>query len=181
MKILVLTGSPRKGANSDKLAESFAEGAKEAGNEVRIFSAGRKKIFGCKACKKCFSKVGKACVFDDDFNELAPILAEAEAIVFASPLYYYNMTSQIKAAIDKFYSFYVGGKELKIKKAYLLLCGETDVEADFEPTIATFKAIQSFMGWENAGVLIAPSVTEKGDIEKFPATLAKAKALGQGV
>jgi len=71
--ILVLTGSPRKGGNSDLLADAFIKGAKAAGNRVDKYETGLKRIVGCKACDRCYSQ-GEACVFGDDFNALAPLL-----------------------------------------------------------------------------------------------------------
>lgn len=97
--ILILTGSPRIGGNSDLLAEAFAKGA--------------------------------ACSFHDDFNLLAPMLEEADALILASPIYWFSFPSEIKAAIDKLYAFLIGGKPLKIKECMLLTCGETGDTADF--------------------------------------------------
>ena len=84
--ILVLTGSPRSNGNSFMLADAFIKGAEEAGHRVQRFDTARKQIDGCRACNQCF-KHGKACLFDDDFNSLAPILKEAEVLVLATPLY----------------------------------------------------------------------------------------------
>lgn len=106
-RILILTGSPRKGGNSDLMADAFAKGASEPGNIVVRFDTAHKHIQGCRACDNCFSK-GKACVFNDDFNELASLMAESDAIVFCTPLYWYSFPTQMKAAIDKFYSFCIG-------------------------------------------------------------------------
>ena len=100
-KVLVLTGSPRRGGNTDLLAEAFARGAKEAGYEVVIYETAHKNIKGCRACDCCFS-TDKACVFDDDdFNKLAELLMESDAIAFSVPLYWYNFPAQMKAALDR--------------------------------------------------------------------------------
>ena len=74
--ILVLTGSPRKGGNSEKLADAFIAGAQEAGHTVMKYTTADKTIKGCIDCKTCFKK-GTACSIPDDFNELAPHLAAA--------------------------------------------------------------------------------------------------------
>ena len=123
-RILILTGSPRRGGNSDLMADAFAKGASEAGNSVVQFNTAHKHIQGCRACDNCFSKENKACIFNDDFNELASLMAESDVIVFCTPLYWYSFPTQIKAAIDKFYSFIIGKKDVPIKECMLLSCGD---------------------------------------------------------
>ncbi len=81
-RILILTGSPRRGGNSDLMADAFAKGASEAGNIVMRFDTAHKHIQGCRASDNCFSKENKACIFNDDFNELASLMAESDVIVF---------------------------------------------------------------------------------------------------
>lgn len=176
-KILVITGSPRKHGNSDIMADYFIEGAKEAGHEVQRFDAGRKKIGGCKACQTCYSK-GVACSYNDDFNELAPMIEQAELIVFASPLYFYSFTAQIKAAIDKMYSLYVGERPLKVAETILLACGETDVEKDFDGMVRSYEIMSEFLKWENKGYILATNVNNKGDINGNP-ILEQVKAMGK--
>jgi len=177
--VLVITGSPRKNGNSDILAEAFIEGAEKAGHTVNRFNAGRKKIKGCMACNKCFSK-GTACVFNDDFNEVAPLIEQADTIVFASPLYFFSFTTQIKALTDKFYSFHIGNRPLKIKESILLACGETTDMADFEGMIKTYELIANYMQWKDRGQIIVSDVNNKGEInEKAQAYLQEARELGE--
>lgn len=164
-KILVLTGSPRKNGNSDMMAEAFIKGAEAAGNEILKVSTGNKDIKGCKACNTCFSH-GKACSFQDDFNELAPRFEEADALVIATPIYYYSFPSELKAAIDKLYAYAISGRELKIKECLLLVCGETDKESDFEGIIKSYELIAAFEQWQDRGHVVATSVNNPGDIAK---------------
>ena len=166
--ILIVTGSPRKGGNSDLLADAFKEGAIAAGHTADIFAAGRKQINGCIACDTCFSK-GSACSFDDGFNELAPMLEKADALVLAVPLYWLTFPAQIKAAIDKLYSFSLAGKPLKIKECALFVCAETDDDTDFEGIIRTHQLICSYKGWKDLGCLTVKEVNGKGDILKTDA------------
>lgn len=161
--IVVLTGSPRTGGNSDLLAEAFMKGASEAGHEVVKCEAGKKNIIGCKACDTCYSK-GKPCTFDDDFNRIAPLIEKADMIVFVTPLYWFTFPAQLKAAIDKTYSFIIGGKELKIKESMLLVCGEDNDESAFDGIISTYKRIAYYQKWTDRGQLIVPGVLNKGDI-----------------
>jgi len=177
--VLVITGSPRKNGNSDILANAFIEGAQKAGHKVHRFDAGRKKIKGCMACNKCFSK-GAACVFNDDFNEVAPLIEQADVIVFASPLYFFSFTTHIKAVTDKFYSFHIGNRPLKIKESILLGCGETTEMVDFEGMIKTYELIANYMEWKDSGQIIVPDVNNKGEInEKAQEYLQKARELGE--
>ena len=103
MKILAITGSPRRHGNSSRLADEFIAGAEESGCEVIRFDAAFKKIHPCVACEKCHSG-NSGCTFKDDMEELNPHLLEADGVVFASPIYYYGMNSQIRSVIDRFYA-----------------------------------------------------------------------------
>jgi multimeric flavodoxin WrbA len=162
-RILVLTGSPRVRGNSDLLADAFMKGATKAGHEVVKCEVGKKNIMGCKACDTCYSK-GKPCSFDDDFNSIAPLMEKADVIVFVTPLYWFTFPTQLKAAIDKTYSFIIGGKELKIKESMLLVCGEEDDESVFDGIINTYKQIACYQKWTDRGHLTVPGVLNKGDI-----------------
>ncbi|HMM22000.1 MAG TPA: flavodoxin family protein [Selenomonadales bacterium] len=159
---LVLTGSPRVGGNSDLLADAFIKGATAAGHEVVKCEAGTKNLMGCKACDTCYRK-GKPCSFDDDFNSIAPLMEKADVIVFVTPLYWFTFSAQLKAAIDKMYSFIIGGKKLKIAESMLLVCGNDD-ESVFDGIINTYKRIACYQKWTDRGQLIVPGVHNKGDI-----------------
>lgn len=177
--ILVLTGSPRKGGNSDLLADAFIEGAQSAGHIVNKWKAAEKKIGGCHACETCFS-TGKACSFDDDFNELAPLLAKADVLVFATPVYWGSYPAQIKAAIDKIYSFCIGQKPLNIKESVLLTCGQMDDMSVFEGVKFTYNYIDNFFNWTDRGCIAVPAVKMPGDVIETTA-LHKARALGNAI
>ncbi len=177
--ILVLTGSPRKGGNSDQLADAFSKGAEQAGHSVIKYATADKKIQGCRACNACFSK-GVACVMPDDFNELAPLVEQADMIVFATPLYWYSFPAQLKAAMDKFYSFLIGQKTLKIKEAALLACAGDQAENAFDGITASYKLIAGHMGWKDNGTILVKGLMEKDAILQTDA-LARAEALGESI
>ena len=124
-KIVVITGSPRANGNSAAMAAAFVKAAEEKGHEVARFDAAMMNVGGCRACCGCF-KSGKACAFDDDFNKIAPEIEAADAVVFAMPVYWYTMPAQIKAVLDKFYSFFVAGREIGGKKCALISCCEAE-------------------------------------------------------
>lgn len=161
--ILVLTGSPRVGGNSDLLADAFIKGATKAGHEVFKYEVGKKNIKGCIACDTCYSK-GTPCSFDDDFNNIAPHIEKADMIVLVTPLYWFTFPSNLKAVIDKTYSFIIGEKKLNIKESMLLVCGEDNNESSFDGIVNTYKLILSYQKWTDRGHLVVPGVFNKGDI-----------------
>lgn len=177
--ILVIKGSPRRGGNSSLLADAFIRGAEKAGHTINHFDAGHKQIKGCIACNKCFSK-GVACVFNDDFNELAPMLETAELVVFATPLYWFTFPVQMKAVIDKMYALIVGSREIKIKESMLLVCAETDEMTDFDGIVRSYELINRYMEWTDKGILLVPDVNEAGDILRTDA-LNKAEEMGSRI
>ena len=177
-RILVITGSPRKNGNSDILAEAFIEGALEAGHTVDRFDGGRKKIRGCIACDKCFTR-GTACAVNDDFNEVAPLIAQADVLVFSSPLYYFSFSAQIKAVIDKLYSFNSSPEPLKIKESVLLACGETTDLSDFDGMTKAYEKIIGFLAWNDRGQILVPEVNTKAEINtKGQGYLKSSRELG---
>ena len=163
--ILVITGSPRKGGNSDLLAEAFAKGAGAKGHSVTLFRAASKKIGGCTACGRCWSK-GQACVVTDGFTELEPLLEAADAVVFASPLYWFSFSTQIKAAIDKLnaYDSPKTLRPLKVRESALLVCGAGDDPRIFDGIRASYASMCAYLNWQDAGVVAITGVQEKGDI-----------------
>ena len=102
MKILVITGSPRKNGNSNTLAEHFIKGAQEAGHEVVRFDAAFKEVHPCIGCNRC--GMNGPCVFKDDFEFIRKHIVDADLVAFATPMYYFGISAQIKAVIDRFYA-----------------------------------------------------------------------------
>ena len=167
MKILILQGSPRAKGNTAWMAEEFKKAAEAAGHEVTLVDVSRKKIAGCLACEYCHGKGNGTCVQKDDMQELYPLLAEAECLVLASPIYYFTMSAQIQAAIQRFYAIW---KPAKVKKTALLLSSHSPNV--YDGAIAEYKGIISFCGYEDAGI-----VTAKADEQKTDAIRAKLAAI----
>ncbi len=149
MKIAIFNGSPRK-ENTYAMVEAFREGAQAAGHEVEVCQVGQMKIAGCLACEYCHTKGEGNCVQKDDLEKILPAYKEADMIVFASPIYYFNMTAQMEAAIQRVYCI---GKPLKAKKAALLLSSGSD--GVYEASIAQFKAYMAYAGIEADKVITA--------------------------
>ncbi len=99
-KVLVIEGSPRVSGNTDTLCDEFIRGAKEAGNEVEKIYLNQKNIHGCIGCNTC-RRNGGTCVFKDDAVELNQKILEADVVLWATSVYWYSVTSQLKAVIDR--------------------------------------------------------------------------------
>jgi len=177
--ILILTGSPRKGGNSDLLADAFAKGSAEAGHRITKYDTASHRIQGCRDCKHCY-KTDKACVFDDDFNELAVLIEKSDVLVFATPLYWYTFPSQLKSAIDRMISLVMADRLGHIKETALLACAATENTSDFDALVKTYESIANYLHWMDVGQLLVTEVYEANDILKTDA-LSKAQALGKSI
>mgnify|MGYP002626822029 CR=1 FL=1 len=157
MKIAVFNGSPRK-ENTYAMAEAFRKGAESAGHEVEVYHVGQMKIAGCLGCEYCHTKGEGSCVQKDDLEKILPAYKEADIVVFASPIYYFSMTTQMEAAIQRVYCI---GKPLKAKKAALLLSSGSD--GVYDAAIAQFKAYMSYAGIEATGIITACGSENKSE------------------
>ncbi len=164
-EILVLTGSPRKNGNSFAMTEAFIAEVKKRGHTVTRFDIAAMSVSGCRACEKCF-KTGKACIFNDDFNKIAPVIQAADAIVFSMPVYWYSIPSQIKAVIDKLFSFYNAKIDLSDKECALISCCEEADTSVFDGVLIPIKRSASLLNWKMLGAVLVPSVIKAGDIDK---------------
>ncbi len=176
--VLVILGSPRKNGNSEVLASAFIKGARAKGHTVNVFESAVKTVQGCRACRACWTN-GQACVFEDGFRELAPMAAEADVLVLVSPLYWYGFSAQMKAAVDKFYSFMVpqAQQKLKFTEAVLLMTAEDDRPEAFTGPVGTYKEICNYLNLVDRGMVTVGSVNEVGAIEGNP-LLQKAEEIG---
>ena len=177
--ILVLTGSPRKGGNTDKLADAFIAGARQAGHTTVKFSAADKHIKGCIDCQTCFSK-GSACSVPDDFAELAPLLEQADIVAFATPMYWFSFPVQLKAAIDKLYAFFIGNRPLKVKECVLLVTGGGPDLNTYEGIVKSYQLIAEFLNWKDSGIVLVPGLHDKEDILNTDG-LRRAEVLGNSI
>ena len=164
-KILVISTSLRKNSNSEALADEFLNGAKEAGNEVEKISLCGKDIKFCIGCLSCI-KTGK-CVLKDDMEEINKKLHDCDVVAFATPIYYYEMSGQMKTLLDRANPLY--DSDYNFKKVYLLSTAAEDDENVDD------RAIEGLCGWIEcferaslAGVVFAGGVTDPGDIKGNP-------------
>lgn len=166
MKILVITGSPRRKGNSAILADNFINGAEEAGHTVFRFDAAFKKVHPCTGCNHC--GMDGPCVFNDDFNEVRSNIIDADAVVFASPMYYFGLSAQIKTVIDRFYA--INGQIHVSKKTALLMTYADTAAKEAQPILSHYETLINYLGWEDCGRVIASGVWTAGAVKntKFP-------------
>lgn len=177
MKIAIISGSPHKKGTSALLVESFIRGAEESGHEVSRFDAAFANMRGCIGCDHCRRTDG-TCVFNDDMTELRPKLIEADAIIFATPVYYFGLSSQLKSVIDRFYAF---EEDMRgNKKAGLLVTAASPNESITHNAVSVYEDIIDWMKWENAGEVLAFGCAVPADIEGSQ-YVEQAYELGRGI
>ncbi len=174
--VLILSGSPRKGGNSDLLCDEFMRGAKEAGHEVTKINVADKKIAPCRACYAC-KGTGK-CAIKDDMADILQAMIDADVLVLASPVYFYSIDAQLKALIDRTVARWL---EVKDKEFYYIAtCADTEKES-IETTLACFRGYANCVeGAKEMGVIYGTGVYEKGEIKNTPA-MAEAYEMGKSV
>ena len=162
-KIAVITASPRRNGNSIIMTDAFVRAAEEKGHTVTRFDTSLMKIGFCHACNTCY-RTGKACSFDDDFNQIAPAILEADAVVFSMPVYWYSIPAQIKGVIDKLSSLVKGGKSVAGKACALITCcAENDVTV-MDGVRIPLERSAALLRWNMAGEVLVPGVLEPGAV-----------------
>ena len=177
-KILILSTSPRGGSNSEALARAFAEGAAESGNEVELISLRGRQLQFCRGCFVC-QKTGR-CVIRDDMQELLPKMEGADVLVFATPIYYYEMSGQMKTLLDRANPLYVS--DYRFREVYFL-----SAAAEEEDSVPR-RALSGLEGWVEcfpkarlAGSVFGGGVTEAGAMADRQEKLRSAFDLGRSV
>lgn len=175
--VLVLSTSPRKGGNSDALADAFVRGAQEAGNQVEKITLYDKTIRFCKGCLSCQNT--QRCIIRDDADAITQKMLTADVIAFATPIYYYGMCGQMKTLLDRANPLFPAAYQFR--DIYLLAAA---AEAD-EHTVD--GAVTGLQGWIDcfekarlAGTVFAGGVTAVGEIQGHPA-LQRAYETGKTV
>ena len=173
MKILIISGSPRKGGNTELLAEAFAKGAAEH-HHVEIISVCDVKVNPCLGCNACF-KTNGICAQKDDMGMIYEKMNQADMLVIASPVYFYGISAQLKAVIDRFHNPI--RDSFHIKKMALLLVGAASLPELFDAILTEYNLCLRFFHIEDAGKVLVRGVKEKGDINNTDA-LNEAYRLG---
>lgn len=161
-KILIILGGGRKKGNTAQLVDAFMKGAMEAGHATELISLNQLQVNGCIGCNAC--RYGKPCVQKDDFNSLVPKILEADLLVFASPLYFWTISSKIKAFIERFYCIAQKddnpplGKYEKypVHDCALLMTSADDFFWTFEQAVSYYQfTMVNYIGFHNKGMLLA--------------------------
>lgn len=168
MRILVIKSSGNKNGSSNMIADEFIRGATESGHAVTEFDVMRKDIRPCLGCNHC--GMDGDCVQQDDFeNDLKWQIREADMLVFVMPVYYYNWPAQLKAVVDRFYSFTTELTYMH-KKTVLLAVAWDNTPTVFKVTKAYYETICDYMQFSDCGVILGggcgtPDMTKRS---KYP-------------
>ena len=162
MNILILSGSPRKGGNTELLADAFSKGAMEH-HQVKIVSVRDIKVNPCLGCNACY-KTNGICVQKDDMVAIYEKMSQADMLVIASPVYFYGISAQLKAVIDRFHNPI--RDSFHIKKMALLLVGAAILPELFDAILTEYNLCLKFFKLEDAGRVLVRGVKDKGDIKE---------------
>ena len=176
MNILIISGSPRKGGNTELLAEAFAKGA-AAHHHVEIVSVRDYKVNPCLGCNTCF-KTNGICAQKDDMTILYEKMSQADMLVIASPVYFYSISAQLKAVIDRFHNPI--RDTFHIKRMALLLVGAATLPELFDAILTEYNLCLKFFNIEDAGKVLVRGIKDKGDI-KGTSFLEEAYQLGTSI
>lgn len=159
--VLILSGSPRKGGNSDLLCDEFLRGATESGNRVEKIRVAEKNIGYCRACYAC--RETGVCAIRDDMAEILQKIIDADVLVLASPVYFYSMDAQLKTLIDRTVARWT---EVKNKEFYYIVTAADAEKEAAETTLACMRGYADCVdGAKERGVIYGTGVYEKGEIK----------------
>ena len=162
MKIILLEGSPNKNGSSNLLADCFRQGAEEAGHSVEIVDVAHADIHPCTGCIRCGYE--GPCVQKDDVEAIRRKILDADMLVFVTPLYYYGMSAQLKAMIDRFCAFNSSIQRKHMRSALLAVAWNSD-DQTFEALEAHYKALVRYLNLTDMGMVLGygcgtPSMTQ---------------------
>lgn len=160
--ILVVMGGGRPKGNTAQLVDAFVKGVEEAGHLVEKVSLLKTEVKGCLGCNAC--RYGKQCVQKDGFNELVPKIKGADLVVFASPLYFWTISSKLKAFIERFYCIaeedadppYGRYERYPVKDSALLMTSADEFFWTFEQAVSYYQfAVVNYIGFHDRGMVLA--------------------------
>lgn len=163
MKIIVLMGSPNKHGSTGILADSFVRGATEAGHVCEIVDVAHANVHPCIGCVRCGYE--GPCVQKDDVSVIREKLLHCDMVVFATPLYYYGMSAQLKALVDRFCAFNSSLNSRHLKSALLTVAWNAD-DWTFDALSAHYRTLVRYIHFEDKGMILGygcgtPSATKR--------------------
>lgn len=178
-KVLIISTSLRNNANSEILARETERGAKDAGHDVEFITLKDKEIKFCKGCLAC-QKLGHCVIEDDDANAITAKIKDADVIVWATPVYYYEMAGQMKTLIDRANSLFATGHAFR--EVYVITTSADASENVVQTVINGVNGwIACFDGVSLKGFVNGAGLEEPGSAAKSPALLEKAYAMGKNI
>ena len=177
-KVFIISTSLRKDSNSERLAKEFGLGAKEAGNIVETASLRGKDIRFCIGCMTCQNT--HRCVLKDDSLEIVDRIKEADVLVFATPIYYYEMAGQMKTLLDRCNPLY--STDYKFREVYMIATAAEDDERAMDRAVGGMEGwIECFPGVKLSGVLRGTGLDGRGEAGKNAGWLKKAYEMGKTI
>lgn len=178
--IVVLNGSPRKNGNTSALINAFTKGAEKTGNNVIIFNLNDMNIHGCLGCFCGHSSKDYPCIQNDDMKQIYSAIKTSDVIILASPLYYWNLSGQLRTCIDRLFALEEGDENLlrgHNRACALLMSAEG---YNFDDVLQYYNHLTEHLNWHNLGHILSGGNMNTGDIEGKP-ELEQAYALGQSL
>ncbi len=163
--IVILNGSPRKTGNTSALVNAFTKGANDAGHTVTEFFLDRMNIHGCKGCFGGNNTKDCPCIQKDDMAQIYPAVKESDVVILASPLYYWNMSGQLRTAVDRLFALEEGDENLLRghgRSSALLMAAEGH---GFDDVVLYYDHLMEHLKWENLGHVLAGGNMAVGDIK----------------
>jgi multimeric flavodoxin WrbA len=181
MKIVAVLGSPREQGNSNTLARTFLQAAREQGAETREVLLNRMAFKGCQACLTC-KTTSQSCILEDDLTPVLEAIREADILLLASPVYFGDLSSQLKAFFDRTYSYINPDFSSRLaagKKAVMILTQANPDPAQFEDIFPRFERWLKMFGFEPVRLLRATGVRDAGEVAQQSAVMDRAAALAR--
>jgi len=180
-RVLILAASPRIKGNSTILALRAAEGVKAEGGEADVVAIGNLKIAPCNACDSCRTRPEAGCVIKDDMQPLYQKIKEAQGIIFATPVYWFNVSAQMKLFIDRTYAIHgQGGYAFTGKDVGVILTYEDD-DVFVSGGINALRSFQDTFAYVKANLVgsVYGRADKAGDVQTNGKLLQKAYDLGK--
>ena len=178
-KIVILNGSPRPNGNTAALIEAFTCGAEEAGNSVDVFLLDSLNIHACKGCYGGGKDAASPCAQKDDMDTIYPVYKEADVVVLASPLYFWNLSGQLRTTFDRLFAVAEcnPGYKNPEKDCVLLMAA---AGSDYAEVKNYYDGLMGHLNWNSLGAVLAGGVDAIGDIKGKP-ELEEARKLGASI
>ena len=158
-KVIILNGAARKNGSTAKLVDAFTEGAASAGNEVKTFYLDGMDIHSCKGCLRAGRDPKSPCSQKDDMDQIYAAFADADVVVFASPVYFWTITGPLKTVADRLYAelecLGYGGFP---RKSILLMTADG---GDYSQAVTWYRTYERNLGWKNLGEVLGKGKTRE--------------------